>query len=207
MRVDSYIFNGYVCNQLASNRGGSHVPFLHARLRQRLRNREPARRAAAGPELAAALRLRALCRAAFRLALHRAARHQRALLALPHPAERQARRAASTTPTIRLWKSAPNVGDHELSLGQLRWNPMPIPTEPTDFLARHAHHDDGRRRLGQVGMAAHVYVANRSMSRRLFLQCRRRTADRAAAGRPRRRHRNGRHRVSSRARSASCRAA
>ncbi len=35
-----------------------------------------ARRAADRPQLAAALRLRALCRAAFRLALHRAARRQ-----------------------------------------------------------------------------------------------------------------------------------
>ena len=40
-------------------------------------------------ELAAALRLRPLRRAALRLALHRAARRQRALLALPHPAHRR----------------------------------------------------------------------------------------------------------------------
>ncbi|TIL50703.1 MAG: homogentisate 1,2-dioxygenase, partial [Mesorhizobium sp.] len=34
-----------------------------------------------------------------------------------------------------LWKSAPNVGDHELALGQYRWNPVPMPKEPTDFIA------------------------------------------------------------------------
>ena len=27
------------------------------------------------------------------------------------------------------WKTAPNPGDHELALGQYRWNPVPIPPE------------------------------------------------------------------------------
>ena len=49
---------------------------LHVRLRQQLRDRGAARRAADRAQFAAALRLRALCRAAFRLALHRAARQQ-----------------------------------------------------------------------------------------------------------------------------------
>ena len=61
------------------------------------------------------------------------------------------------------WKSAPNIGVHELALGQLRWGPVRIPDVETDFLA-------GIRTMttaGDVhtltGMAAHVYVANRSM--------------------------------------------
>ena len=62
-----------------------------------------------------------------------------------------------------LWKSAPNVGDHELSLGQLRWNPTPIPTEPTDFLHGIRTMTTAGDVFGQAGMAAHVYVANRSM--------------------------------------------
>ena len=37
----------------------------------------------------------------------------------------------------------------------------------------------------QAGMAAHVYLATQSMTARLLLQCRRRDADRAAAGRVR----------------------
>lgn len=48
----------------------------------------------------------------------------------------------------------------------LRWSPCAIPAEPTDFV-------DGLRTLAangdadaQTGMAAHVYVANRSMERR-----------------------------------------
>src|SRR6185436_19889745 len=32
------------------------------------------------------------------------------------------------------WKSAPNPRDHELALGQLRWNPLPMPNVETDFL-------------------------------------------------------------------------
>ena len=62
-----------------------------------------------------------------------------------------------------IWKTAPNVGDHELPLGQLRWNPAPIPSEPTDFLNGMRTMTTAGDALGQVGMAAHVYVANRSM--------------------------------------------
>ena len=50
----------------------------------------------------------------------------------------------------------------------LRWSPIPIPDEPTDFIA-------GVRTVGgngtpesQVGCAIHWYVANRSMSERFF---------------------------------------
>ncbi|MDO8456261.1 MAG: homogentisate 1,2-dioxygenase [Burkholderiaceae bacterium] len=48
----------------------------------------------------------------------------------------------------------------------MRWSPVAIPTEPTDFV-------DGLRTMvangdadAQTGMAAHVYVANRSMAQR-----------------------------------------
>ncbi len=61
------------------------------------------------------------------------------------------------------WKSAPNVGDHELPLGQLRWNPTPVPAEPTDFIAGIRTMTTAGDVFGQVGMAAHIYLANRSM--------------------------------------------
>ena len=32
------------------------------------------------------------------------------------------------------WKSAPAVDDHSLALGQLRWDPVPIPDTPVTFL-------------------------------------------------------------------------
>jgi homogentisate 1,2-dioxygenase len=51
---------------------------------------------------------------------------------------------------------------------QLRWDPIPIPAEPTDFV-------DGIITLGgngdpalQVGVAIHIYAANRSMQDRFF---------------------------------------
>src|SRR5690606_28457716 len=64
---------------------------LHAGLRQRLRDRGAAGRTARRAELSAAHRVRALCRAALRLAIHSAARYKRALVALSYPAFRPAR--------------------------------------------------------------------------------------------------------------------
>ena len=61
------------------------------------------------------------------------------------------------------WKSAPNVDDQELPLRQLRWDPVPFPATPTNFI-------DGIRTIttagdvnGQSGMAAHVFVATADM--------------------------------------------
>jgi homogentisate 1,2-dioxygenase len=51
---------------------------------------------------------------------------------------------------------------------QLRWDPLPIPTTPCDFL-------DGIKTLagnggpaGQTGCAVHIYTANQSMAGRFF---------------------------------------
>ncbi|EKF41231.1 homogentisate 1,2-dioxygenase [Nitratireductor indicus] len=61
------------------------------------------------------------------------------------------------------WKSAPNLGDHELALGQLRWNPMPLPNAETDFLAGVHTMTTAGDAQGQAGMATHVYAFNSSM--------------------------------------------
>jgi homogentisate 1,2-dioxygenase len=61
------------------------------------------------------------------------------------------------------WKTAPNLDDHELALGQLRWNPTPMPNAETDFLSGIRTMTTAGDALGQSGMAAHVYVANISM--------------------------------------------
>ncbi|WP_127599985.1 homogentisate 1,2-dioxygenase [Nitratireductor alexandrii] len=61
------------------------------------------------------------------------------------------------------WKSAPNVDDHQLALGQLRWDPVPIPAVETDFVAGIRTVTTAGDVLTQVGMAAHVYVANVDM--------------------------------------------
>jgi homogentisate 1,2-dioxygenase len=51
---------------------------------------------------------------------------------------------------------------------QLRWNPLPMPAAPTDFidgLITMAGHGDPH---AQSGAAVHLYAANRSMSNRVF---------------------------------------
>jgi homogentisate 1,2-dioxygenase len=61
------------------------------------------------------------------------------------------------------WKTAPHAGNQSLALGQYRWDPMPIPSEPTDFITGMRTMTTAGDALGQSGMAAHLYVANQSM--------------------------------------------
>ncbi|WP_274426977.1 homogentisate 1,2-dioxygenase [Chelativorans sp. YIM 93263] len=62
------------------------------------------------------------------------------------------------------WKTAPNLDDHELPIGQLRWDPTPMPNEETDFLSGIRTMTTSGDAQTQVGMAAHVYTANTSMA-------------------------------------------
>ena len=77
-------------------------PAVPVRLRQRVRHRGAARRAAGRPELAAALPLRPVCRAVLGHGLHRAAPREPPLLALPHP-------AGGTAPAVRAHRAAARV--------------------------------------------------------------------------------------------------
>ncbi|MBA5778756.1 homogentisate 1,2-dioxygenase [Stappia sp. F7233] len=61
------------------------------------------------------------------------------------------------------WKTAPNIADHEMALGQLRWNPLPLPNRPTDFIAGMRTMTTAGDVHTQVGMAAHAYVLNEAM--------------------------------------------
>lgn len=61
------------------------------------------------------------------------------------------------------WKSAPTVDDHSLALGQLRWNPVPIPEAPVTFLTGMRTITTAGDVNGQAGMASHVFVANTNM--------------------------------------------
>jgi homogentisate 1,2-dioxygenase len=51
---------------------------------------------------------------------------------------------------------------------QLRWNPLPLPTAPTDFVEGIVTMAGNGDPHAQSGAAVHLYVANRSMSRRAF---------------------------------------
>lgn len=59
-------------------------------------------------------------------------------------------------------------GQGPVTPNRLRWNPMDMPSEPTDFIdgmhtwAGNGHCDD------QIGVGINLYVANRSMSKRCF---------------------------------------
>ena len=110
---------------------------------------------------------------------------------------------ASTTASIR---SAP-FNEVDATPSQLRWSPFPIPQKPTDFV-------DGIVTLGGNGDVAHpgrhggAHLCRQPLDDRpLLLQCRRRDADRAAAGPRALRHRARRDRSGAAARSRSSRAA
>jgi len=62
------------------------------------------------------------------------------------------------------WKSAPNLGDNELALGQYRWDPVPFPEGSTDFIEGMRTMTTAGDTHGQSGMAAHTYAANVSMT-------------------------------------------
>ena len=51
---------------------------------------------------------------------------------------------------------------------QLRWNPLPIPAEPTDFLQGLVTYAGSGDPHAQSGCGIHLYAANRSMSNRAF---------------------------------------
>ncbi len=54
------------------------------------------------------------------------------------------------------------------SPNQLRWDPFPLPTTPTDFIDGLFTIAGNGGAAGQVGVGIHVYVANRSMQGRFF---------------------------------------
>ena len=51
---------------------------------------------------------------------------------------------------------------------QLRWDPLPMPTAPTDFVQGLVTMAGSGGPAAQAGAAAHVYAANRSMAERAF---------------------------------------
>lgn len=67
-----------------------------------------------------------------------------------------------------LIRTAPCRDESTLPIAQMRWHPIAFPKEPCDFIS-------GLRTIGtagdaylQLGMASHVYIANRSMDNRYF---------------------------------------
>ena len=70
---------------------------------------------------------------------------------------------------VPLWKTAPDGDPHDLPLGQYRWDPLPLPDAPTDFI-------DGMRTMTStgdasqhLGMATSVYTATTGMTDRVLI--------------------------------------
>jgi homogentisate 1,2-dioxygenase len=64
-------------------------------------------------------------------------------------------------------RSAP-FNDVDATPTQLRWSPVPVPQRPTDFVEGMVTFGGNGDTATQVGMAVHVYAANRSMTDRYF---------------------------------------
>ncbi|WP_118133554.1 homogentisate 1,2-dioxygenase [Oceanicella sp. SM1341] len=66
------------------------------------------------------------------------------------------------------WKSAPCVEDHIQSLGQYRWNPVPMTDAPLTFVSGMRTMTTAGDVNTQVGMAAHIYLATADMEDEWF---------------------------------------
>ena len=66
------------------------------------------------------------------------------------------------------WKTAPHVVPDIISLGQYRWDPVPLPEGGASFITGMRTMTTAGDVGTQIGMAAHVYVANRSMEDEYF---------------------------------------
>ncbi|MCB0354992.1 MAG: homogentisate 1,2-dioxygenase [Bdellovibrionales bacterium] len=67
-----------------------------------------------------------------------------------------------------LWKTAPSSTDHALPLGQLRWDPVPVPVERTGFLEGIRTITCAGDCIAQSGMSSHIYLLNHSMEDEYF---------------------------------------
>ena len=69
-----------------------------------------------------------------------------------------------TAQTRQAWKTAPVPSDTAPPLGQYRWDPLPLPDRPTNFLDGIQTVTTAGDALGQSGMAAHIFICNAPMT-------------------------------------------
>lgn len=93
--------------------------------------------------------------------LHRAAHHERALLALPHPPDRFALEPVPQG-RCRAWRTAP-AREVDMPLAPLRWSPILILAKPLSFVEGMHSITTAGDAGSQGGMGAHVYLVTRSM--------------------------------------------
>ena len=73
-----------------------------------------------------------------------------------------------TKTDLPFWKTAPCLDEHDLAIGQLRWGPPPMPNEATTFVSGIRTMTTGGDVNTQTGMAAAVFLVNRSMEDEYF---------------------------------------
>jgi len=61
------------------------------------------------------------------------------------------------------FRSAPTIGESDLPLAPLRWDPTPIPDEPQTFLSGMRTISTGGDVFAQTGFAIHLYTATKNM--------------------------------------------
>jgi homogentisate 1,2-dioxygenase len=66
-----------------------------------------------------------------------------------------------------LWRSAP-FSEIEATPNRLRWDPLPLPTAPTDFVEGIATMGGNGDAAARSGVAIHIYRATKSMADRVF---------------------------------------
>jgi len=66
------------------------------------------------------------------------------------------------------WKSAPHVEEDVISLGQYRWDPVPHSSEDLTFISGMRTMTTAGDVNTQIGMAAHIYLATKSMDDEYF---------------------------------------
>lgn len=62
------------------------------------------------------------------------------------------------------WRTAPDREESDLPLGQLRWDPLPLPEAPTTFLEGIRTMTTAGDAEAQAGMAAHIVLVTASMA-------------------------------------------
>ena len=92
--------------------------------------------------------------------------NERSWLYRIRPSVQHARKFKKTS--LPLWKTAPSPGEHERSIGQLRWGPVPVPNEKLTFLTGMRTMTTAGDVNMQAGMAAHVYLVTQSMTNDYF---------------------------------------
>ncbi len=70
---------------------------------------------------------------------------------------------------VPLWKTAPHIAAHSLPLGQLRWDPLPIPNEALTFVTGMRTMTTAGDVYTQTGMAAQVFFATENMEDDYFM--------------------------------------